>query len=110
MNQIYISGFREQPVSKEEVLETLPEGWYKIVDKLIDDLFKAGWDGRLRQTKEKFGSLRFYINEGTEEIFYLIAKAEEFTSKVCIICGEPATGTTQGWFTYRCDKHLEGKV
>lgn len=104
-NQLYFVGFRTVEATKQDVLDNVPESWHAIVDKLIDDLFEAGWDGELAQVKEKFGSLRFYINHGNDEIFRLIDEAEAATEAVCIVCGEPATTTSAGWYTHRCEEH-----
>lgn len=67
------------------------KGWHYIVDKLITDLFKIGWDGDVHQVKNKFGSLRFYTGEATEEMFELIDKTEQLSSITCVSCGRLST-------------------
>jgi glycogen synthase len=44
-------------------------GWYELEKNLIEDLIKLGWNKEVCQVKEKFGGLRFYINDGSDEIF-----------------------------------------
>lgn len=106
MNKTITTGYAETyELSRQQVLDQVPEAWRSIVDKMIDDLFAAGWDGRLSQIKEKFGSLRFYIPHNTEATDEIINKAEADVTKVCIQCGKPATGRTDGWITYVCDEH-----
>ena len=35
-------------------------GWYPIIDRLVADLLKLGWNGEVLEVKEKFSTLRFY--------------------------------------------------
>ncbi len=66
------------------------DGWANLLDKLIDDLLKLGWDGHVHQVKEKFGGLRFYIGFGNDAIFDRISKAEDDSFKICEVCGKKA--------------------
>lgn len=95
--------------SLEEVLSHVNEGWHPLVTKLVEDLFKAGWNGDLHQIKEKFGGLRFYIGEGSDHVYALIMKAETESLTICEICGKP--GRTSGWGTHwiktLCEEHGE---
>lgn len=61
------------------------------------------------QVKEKFGSLRFYMHNSTEEMEELISKAEEETSKTCEACGKPGTERSGGWIFTLCDGCWEKK-
>lgn len=93
------------PITKEEILEDVPDTWSDIVSTLIDDLLANGWDGEFHQAKEKFGTLRFYIGQGSDTLYNLIDEAEQKTREICIVCGDKATTTSRGWITYCCDKH-----
>lgn len=104
-----IKSYNGRELSREEVLGEVPKAWHPIVLKLIDDLFAAGWDGRLDQIKEKFGSLRFYISIGNAEIWNLIEAAEAATESICQYCGKPATKVNGGWITYVCDDHYRNE-
>lgn len=84
------------------------EGWWPLIDELIEDLKKLGWDGQITQIKEKFGGLRFYISEGSMEIFDRIAKAEADSYHICEVCGE--SGKLRGdlsWAKTLCDIHYK---
>lgn len=102
-----ITDWRGRPFPREEVLSHVGEGWHPIVESLIEDLFKLGWNGQLAQIKEKFGGLRFYINGGSEEIFDRINKAEDESFKTCERCGLPGKGGYWGygyWITTLCEE------
>ena len=84
----------------------IQNGWYELVKNLIDDLITLGWNKELCQVKEKFGGLRFYINEGSVEIFNRIDKAESESLSICEICGEPGIlRTDRHWIKTLCNKH-----
>lgn len=59
------------------------------------------------QVKEKFGCLRFYVDNATIVHHKLIAMAENLSSKTCDVCGAPATPKKvhTGWISTRCDEH-----
>ena len=91
--------------SREDVLGCVGPGWAGILNALIDDLFKLGWNGHVHQVKEKFGGLRFYIGGASSEIFDRIGDAEEESMETCEDCGskEQVTTTGRGWVTTTCD-------
>ena len=70
---------------------SIGEGWYKIVYKLTEEINRIDKNVKVLQVKEKFGELRFYIsipNEKTvDEIYTLIKKAVDESSKTCEFCG-----------------------
>jgi len=57
------------------------------------------------QVKEKFGTLRFYVDGGTPEMHNYIEFAEAMTSRVCEVCGSPGKSRNDGWVRVLCDKH-----
>jgi len=59
------------------------------------------------QVKEKFGSLRFYINGGTEEHYNYIRFAEHLSARTCETCGAPGKMRGQGWYYTACDEHTD---
>jgi len=86
------------------------EGWYALIKNLIDDLLQLGWDKKVTQVKEKFGGLRFYICNGSDEIFKRITIAEEESYKICETCGQIGTLRTNiGWYLTLCNKHYDEK-
>lgn len=83
----------------------LPDGWHRLVETLIVDLIKIGWDGELEQVKEKFGGLRFYIGATTPEITELIKEAESASYTTCTDCGCGSAKRTsnRGWVRTLCE-------
>ena len=57
------------------------------------------------QVKEKFGTLRFYVNGGTPEQHNYIDFAEEMSGRVCEHCGAPGKRRGGGWVRTLCDEH-----
>lgn len=45
----------------------VPDSWIAPIDKLLDEIFAVNKDARLRQIKVKFGELRLYMSNLTEE-------------------------------------------
>ena len=88
------------------IMGSVRPGWVPILDELCDKLEAAGWDKTIFQIKEKFGGLRFYIGEGTEEIFALITEAESKSFSTCQNCGKEGGQRTKnsGWAVTECDK------
>jgi hypothetical protein len=83
-------------------------GWNLIIKNLIQDLIRLGWNKEVIQVKEKFGGLRFYINEGTDEIHQRIGEAELESMKTCEITGRPGKLRTDiGWYRTLCDEEYE---
>lgn len=85
-------------------------GWHSLIQKLIEDLIRLGWDKEICQVKEKFGGLRFYINEGSEEIYERIHQAERESYEICEDCGAPGELRKDlGWYFTLCDIHHQKK-
>ena len=85
------------------------EGWIPLLDKLISDLLKENpnWDIKnVAQIKEKFGGLRFYVDEVSENQYKLIEKAEAESYKICEHCGSTENVETKGksWIKSLCEK------
>jgi hypothetical protein len=64
-------------------------GWNQLIKDLIEDIIELGWNKEVCQVKEKFGGLRFYINESSDQVFKRIGVAEEKSYTVCEVTGEP---------------------
>lgn len=82
------------------------DGWYDLIYKLCADLIPlVSKETYVRQIKSKFGTLRFYINQGTEQIFRLIDAAELKSATVCEYCGANAKQVVNGlWVSTVCDE------
>lgn len=94
---------RDKELSREDIKRCVGSGWSDIIDRLIDDLEKLGWNGRVAQVKEKFGELRFYIDEGTDSMFDRIEKATTESLRTCEDCGAPGEIRGGGWLRTLCD-------
>lgn len=82
-------------------------GWYPLVIELIRELNENGWNKQVSCIKQKYASLRFYIDEPFDEI---IEKYEERSEHICEICAEKGKIRYGGWEEVLCRKHyLEGK-
>lgn len=82
------------------------EGWYEIIDDLCQEIMQVCGEvvPVATQVKEKYGTLRFYIDSGNDAVFEAISKAEERSSKTCEICGKSGVLRDKaGWYTTLCD-------
>lgn len=86
------------------------DGWFQIIYDLsakLEPLIQQH-DGLnhpvASQVKEKFGGLRFYMDNATDEMNKYIAEAEELAGKTCEICGRPGTRGGSGWIKTKCDE------
>lgn len=63
------------------------------------------WQVEAVQVKEKFGTLRFYINGGDDLIYGMIWLAEVMSKGICEMCGTTENVTAgAGWVRYLCPK------
>lgn len=86
------------------------DGWLEIVHGLCVQITNhaadEGLDIKAVQVKEKYGCLRFYVDNEDEFIESVIADAEERSSRTCEICGEVGTLWSRGgWWLTRCEAH-----
>lgn len=82
-------------------------GWWPLVGQLIDKLKESGWDGKVEQIKEKFGGLRFYVNQPTKEILGLIREYEQKSFTTCELCGKEGELLRKCCYVRTlCQKHI----
>jgi hypothetical protein len=55
------------------------------------------------QIKEKYGGLRVYFSGGDDYIDGLVSMAEEYSYKICEVCGNSGKPNKGGWITTLCD-------
>ena len=79
-------------------------GWYPIIDRLVADLLKLGWNGEVLQVKEKFSALRFYIEQRSEVLNDRIVMATDEASRTCHWCGQSGS-PREGQCEVLCDAH-----
>lgn len=87
------------------------DGWQQIVYDLSAKIEKYNNEQSDKdmcviasQVKEKFGSLRYYISGGSDEVYNWIDEAEHQSSTTCETCGKPGTMNTKGWWYVSCDE------
>ena len=89
------------------------EGWYQLVYDLATGITLEAqkrcipidsdtypW---VRQVKEKFGALRFYMSCANAEMRTLVETAEEQSYTICEQCGEPGEIRCESWRHVACD-------
>lgn len=79
------------------------DGWYGIINKLCTAIQKYLDENPdvpqvvAKQAKQKFGTLRFYVDGGDDYIHDLIEHAVEESGRACEMCGKAGktVGTTR---------------
>ena len=66
-----------------------------------DDAWRLGYF-RASQVKEKYGTLRFYLSGGTNEMYSIVDAAEKQSAKTCETCGKPGKVRGEGWYYTAC--------
>lgn len=94
---------KEGIIIEDSEFFAIGDGWLESIKRLIEDLIKMGWNKEVCQVKEKFGGGRFYINEGSIEIYDRIWKWEQETFKTCETCGQPGILRRGSWLLTLCD-------
>ena len=59
------------------------------------------------QVKEKYGTLRFYVNGATDAQYNYIDFAELMSGRTCEECGKPGQTYYMGWHRTLCDEHAD---
>ena len=89
-------------------------GWHPLLDKLFNRIeaeIKCQVPEEIRdeiyidQVKEKFGTLRVYLNQTTPYIDGLISMAESISGIICEVCGDPGQMRSGGWNRTLCSNH-----
>ena len=91
------------------------DGWFDLIWSLCEDLEKIAKDEDFElevfQVKEKFGGLRFYIDEGTVSIHERIKKAENKSYEICEVCGKPGRiDDSRRWVRTLCEECISERV
>jgi len=55
------------------------------------------------QVKEKYGGLRIYFSGGDDYVDGIVSMAEEYSYKVCEVCGNAGKPNKGGWITTLCE-------
>lgn len=76
------------------------DGWFGIIDSLSIVLADLDPDVQVKQVKEKFGTLRFYIDTGSKAAGAAICAADAFSARICETTGRPGVLFAEGgWFS-----------
>ena len=97
-------------------LDDMPDGWRnafgeEMCEEILEELISTNTleTYRIIQVKEKFGSLRWYDEGGSDRIFWeIVPKYAARSMQTCIHCGKPATKKSTGWISPWCDACAEG--
>ncbi|AMQ65939.1 N-acetyltransferase [Stenotrophomonas phage vB_SmaS-DLP_6] len=93
-------------ITFENAVKYIGKGWHGLVLGGMRRMYDAGWNGEVRQIKEKFGTLRFYIGEANEEVRHIVADIEEETYCICEDCGGAGELRLDlGWDRTLCNDH-----
>ena len=78
-------------------------GWEPILVALHQDLLSLNPDYRVFQVKEKFGSLRVYLDDPmTPEMDQAVHAAETLSAQICEVCGASGRVRNVSQFYVRC--------
>ncbi len=108
-------------MTKKELINKYPDlfkhahigcgnGWLKIIETAASALDKVRKEKKLdlsfTQIKEKFGTLRLYVNIVDVEVNQIIAGAETASINICEDCGAPGSQISKGgyWLRTLCSK------
>ncbi len=85
------------------------DGWEPLIRRAMEKIDAARINnpdaGKLAQVKEKFGTLRIYLERGTDEMWDAANEAEQDSANVCESCGIRDGVTTEGgWIKTLCGK------
>lgn len=87
------------------------DGWFELLMDLCEDIQKhcdeIGEQVVATQVKEKFATLRFYVDKGDDTIYDLITKAEHRSARTCEVCGIPGELYGGGWIKTLCADHAK---
>lgn len=92
------------------------KGWTELIKPLfeyVENYNKTHEDNQIEitQVKEKFGGLRFYVDNAPDELHKMIDKAEAESYTICEVCGtKENVGHTQGWIKTICRDCLEKQL
>ena len=84
------------------------DGWFHLLDTLMNRIkthcsYNKVEPIKIKQVKEKFGTLRFYYQGGDDIIFGMVRMAESMSAKICEDCGTmDGVGITERRWVHVC--------
>lgn len=84
------------------------DGWYWLIDNLLEFIKASKQEVKVDQIKEKFGGLRFYYSGGDLRIDGAVSLAEIMSYNICENCGSTDdVSQTTGWIKSLCKKCIK---
>lgn len=109
-----VNVLREAGVEQPNQVYGLPAGWTRIIERACEGIaarLSLEEDALvcISQTKEKFGTLRFYVSamgpdEFMDDIHAIASWAETASENRCCATGRPGEIRGQGWYLTLCDE------
>ena len=93
--------FLEEAKAKKE--ENNVRYWEKQL-RITKDQIKERPQIEAVQVKEKYGTLRFYVNHHDDVVDAMIGFAEDMSGCTCDKCGAPASTSNEGWRETKCGR------
>lgn len=81
------------------------DGWYDIIDNFCAKVAPSSPDIYFTQIKEKFGTIRLYMNFYNEVANEADTEAEKLSEVTCETCGKPGEMQYGSWLFVACDEH-----
>jgi hypothetical protein len=90
---------------REYAKKCVAPGWHSLVNELFDLAEKENFT--VAQVKEKYGTLRIYVDGASEDVYKMIDDLERRSATMCEICGEVGELVNRGnWVKTRCWTHV----
>lgn len=90
------------------------KGWQEILTRMFERLeatiaqqpAAAGRGFKIREIRQKFGTLTVYLSNATPEVQTVVDKAQAASMVTCEVCGSPGRlAERHGWISVKCDAH-----
>lgn len=88
------------------------DGWFALLDTLCAQICRhaTGELPQAAQVKEKYGTLRFYLERYDELAEHYIDAADFLSGVICDHCGAPGWTLGSVWVATRCDAHAHERL
>jgi len=88
-------------ISREDARLMVGRGWGLLINRIYDRLPLSAY---VSDVKEKYGSLRVYIDNVDQGIYDFLDGIERESCSVCEECGERGKPRKGGWIKTLCDR------
>lgn len=91
-------------ITREDAKLLVGPGWAYLIDKAYNRFNQEDSPVFVSTVKEKFGTLRIYVDCANDKILDFIDELEKESTHVCEQCGGSGRARKlQGWITILCD-------